>query len=518
RFDGRFFIGVLTTGIYCRSICPAVSPKSCNVRYFPTAAAAAEAGLRPCLRCRPEAAPGTPAWLGTSATVRRALRLIQEGALDSASVETLAERVGIGPRHLHRLFIEHVGASPLAVAQTRRLHFAKRLIDDTRLSMTEIALASGVGSVRRFNDAFRHTYGRAPRELRRGKPLAAAGDDALSLRLAYRPPYDWAAMLDFLAARALPGIERVTPDAYARTVCVNGSSGWIEVRHVPAAHALELAVHGFDSMALFGISQRVRQMFDLTAEPAAVGAILRRDRLLAPLLKRRPGLRVPGAWDPFELAVRAVLGQQVSVAAARTFATRILARHGEPLKDGVAGLTYLFPEPKALASADLTDVGLTRQRTSTLNALAKAVFSGAVCFGDAATAEEVRTALLEVPGIGAWTAEYVALRALADPDAFPAADLVLRRMAGKSAPLTETTLQGRAENWRPWRAYAVMHLWRAATDQDAGRRRGPQHKRGKHDVSLDPAKSGRRTAADGRPGRSLRRELPAWPAPGETAG
>src|SRR5690242_21052655 len=232
RFDGRFFIGVTSTGIYCRPICPAPTAKQRNVRYFPSAAAAAEAGFRPCLRCRPEAAPGTPAWLGTSATVRRGLRLIHEGALDRESVEALATRLGIGPRHLHRLFIQHVGASPLAVAQTRRLHFAKRLIDDTRLSMTDIALASGFGSLRRFNDAFHNTYGRAPRELRRDRRSEPKGD-ALTLRLAYRPPYDWDGLLAFFAARALTGVERVSGDSYARSVSLNGAQGWIEVRPVP---------------------------------------------------------------------------------------------------------------------------------------------------------------------------------------------------------------------------------------------------------------------------------------------
>jgi AraC family transcriptional regulator of adaptative response / DNA-3-methyladenine glycosylase II len=464
RFDGRFFIGVLTTGIYCRPICPAPDSKRQNVRYYPSAAAAAEAGFRPCLRCRPEAAPGTPAWLGTSATVRRALRLIHEGALDGEGVEELAERLGVSSRHLHRLFIEHVGASPLAVAQTRRLHFAKHLINDTQLPMTDIAMASGFGSLRRFNDAFRRTYKRAPRELRRERK-GAERQDALTLKLSYRPPYDWDAILAFFATRAIPGVERVTADSYARTVCVNGAGGWIEVRPVAKADALELVVHDLEPAALLSISQRVRQMFDLGAEPDEVRRVLKQDKLLAPLLRRRPGLRVPGAWDPFELSVRAVLGQQVSVAAARTFATRIVAAHGTPLASTAEGLTHLFPEPKALAAADLSAVGLTRRRTATLAALSTGVFKGEVCFSSAAAMEDARDALLQVPGIGAWTAEYVALRALADPDAFPAGDLVLQRVAGGRRRLTEKALRERAEAWRPWRAYAVMHLWRSTSDE-----------------------------------------------------
>ncbi|HLW74074.1 MAG TPA: AlkA N-terminal domain-containing protein [Gammaproteobacteria bacterium] len=470
RFDGRFFIGVKTTGIYCRPICPAPRCKRWNVKYYPSAAAAAEAGYRPCLRCRPEAAPGTPAWLGTSATVRRGLRLIQEGALDNGSVEQLAERLGIGPRHLHRLFIRHLGASPLAVAQTRRLHFAKRLIDDTRLAMTDIALASGFGSLRRFNDAFHKTYGRAPRELRRERSADAAKADALTLKFAYRPPYDWAAIRDFLATRAMPGVERVDGDVYARAVSVNGVHGWIEVRPVPKEDALELSVHELGPAALFGIVYRVRQMFDLAADPADVRQVLKKDTLLAPLLRRRPGLRVPGAWDPFELAVRAVLGQQVSVAAARTFAARIVAHYGTPLAGlGPAApgeLTHLFPAPEVLAKADLARIGLTTARAKALNALAAAVVKREVCFSEAVPGDELRTALTRIPGIGNWTAEYVAMRALSDPDAFPAEDLVLRRVASPRKPLTAKALLERAEHWRPWRAYAVLHLWRAASDEN----------------------------------------------------
>ena len=461
RFDGRFFIGVTSTGIYCRPICPAPTAKQRNVRYFPSAAAAAEAGFRPCLRCRPEAAPGTPAWLGTSATVRRALRLIHEGALDAQSVEQLATRLGIGPRHLHRLFIQHVGASPLAVAQTRRLHFAKRLIDDTRLAMTDIALASGFGSLRRFNDAFRSTYGRAPRELRRERKGDAASDGALRLKLAYRPPYDWAAIRAFLSLRAVPGVERVEGDSYARSVSVGDKTGWIEIHPVPEADALELVMHGLGAESLFVVVSRVRQMFDLAADPADVRAVLKKDPLLAPLLRKRPGLRVPGAWDSFEIAVRAVLGQQVSVAAARTFATRIVQAHGTPLAAGSEGITHLFPSPALLAQADLRDIGLTGARARTLNALAAAVRDGRVDLGQG---EELRPELTAVPGIGAWTAEYVAMRGLSDPDAFPGGDLVLQRMAGGHRRLTEKQLLERAEAWRPWRAYAVLHLWGAASD------------------------------------------------------
>lgn len=463
RFDGKFFIAVTSTGIYCRPVCPAPSPKKANIRYYTTAAAAAEAGFRPCLRCRPEAAPGTPAWLGTSAVVRRALKLIQDGVLDRASVDALATRLGMGPRHLHRLFVQHVGASPITVAQTRRLHFAKHLLDETDLPMTQIALAAGFGSLRRFNDTFQRTYRRAPRELRRQRRRGLTGEagDAVVLKLAFRPPYDWAHVRDFLATRAVPGVERVDARGYARTVASDGGHAVVCVRAVDGEDALELRVLGAAPAALFQFSAAARRAFDLAADPARIALAFKRDPLLAPLVKQRPGLRIPGAWAPFECAVRAVLGQQVSVAAGRTLAARLVARVGRPIASGTDGLTHLFPSPAAIAVADLAGLGLTQARAAALRALARAVAEGAVDFD--APVEEVSAALELLPGIGAWTAQYVALRALGEPDAFPAADLVLRRVAaaGGSA-LTARALAVRAEAWRPWRAYAVLHLWRAA--------------------------------------------------------
>ena len=464
RFDGKFFIAVTSTRIYCRPVCPVPSPKSANIRYYATAAAAAEAGYRPCLRCRPEAAPGTPAWLGTSAVVRRALQLIQEGALDASSVDALAARVGIGPRHLHRLFVQHVGASPVVVAQTRRLHFAKRLLDETNLRMTEIALAAGFGSLRRFNHAFQTTYRRAPRDLRRQRREASAvGGGEVVLRLAYRPPYDWAQVRDFLAKRAVPGVERVDARGYARTVSVDRGHVIVCVRALEGEHALELRARGAAPAALFQLCAAARRTFDLTADPARIALALRADPLLGPLVARRPGLRIPGAWDPFECAVRAVLGQQVSVAAGRTLAARLVARAGRAVAGGGDGLTHLFPSPSALAAANLDGLGLPGARVRALQALAAAVVGRTLDLS--ASAEEVAARLEALPGFGAWTAQYVALRALGEPDAFPAADLVLRRLAASDGvPLTTRALEARAEAWRPWRGYAVMHLWRAAGD------------------------------------------------------
>lgn len=471
RFDGKFFIAVTSTGIYCRPICPSRYAKRAHVRFFGSPAAAEAAGFRPCLRCRPEAAPGTPAWLGTAAVVRRALRLIEGGALDEDSVQSLAGRLGIGPRHLLRLFVRHVGASPVAVAQTRRLHFAVCLLEETRLPITQIAMAAGFGSCRRFNDAFRNTYRRAPSELRRAKRSGAATSDRkeVVLRLAYRPPYDWDHLLSFLAARSISGVERIEAGEYARTVACEGGHAIIRVAPVPGEDALELRVAGAPPASLLQLSTVARRVFDLAADPQRIGLELASDALVGPLLRARPGLRIPGAWDPFECAVRAVLGQQVSVAAGRTYAVRLVERAGLAIRSGTEGLTHLFPDARTLAEASLDSLGITRSRAATLRALAHAVLARRIDFS--AAPEEVIAALSAIPGIGAWTAQYVALRALGEPDALPAGDLVLRRMAATAErPLTVQELEERARFWQPWRGYAVMHLWRTAAARTQVRR------------------------------------------------
>jgi AraC family transcriptional regulator, regulatory protein of adaptative response / DNA-3-methyladenine glycosylase II len=464
RFDGKFFIAVTSTGIYCRPICPSRYAKRAHVRFFGSPAAAEAAGFRPCLRCRPEAAPGTPAWLGTAAVVRRALRLIEGGALDEDSVEALAGRLGIGPRHLLRLFVRHVGASPLAVAQTRRLHFAVCLLEETRLPITQIAMAAGFGSCRRFNDAFRNTYRRAPSELRRAERAGstARASEEVVLRLAYRPPYDWDHVRTFLGARAVTGVERVDAGGYARTVACDGGHAIIRVAPLRGEDALELRVTGAPPAMLLQLSTVARRVFDLAADPQRIGVELAADALVAPLVRARPGLRIPGAWEPFECAVRAVLGQQVSVAAGRTYAARLVEQVGCSIRSGAEGLTHLFPDAATLAAARLESLGVTRSRAATLRALAHAVLERRIDFG--AAPEEVITALTAIPGIGAWTAQYVAMRALGEPDAMPAGDLVLRRMAGRRS-MSVHELEERARAWRPWRAYAVMHLWRAAAAQ-----------------------------------------------------
>jgi len=473
RFDGKFYIAVTSTGIYCRPICPSRYAKRANVRFFGSPAAAEAAGFRPCLRCRPEAAPGTPAWLGTAAVVRRALRLINEGALDEDSVEALAARLGIGARHLLRLFARHVGASPLAVAQTRRLHFAVCLLEQTTLPITQIALAAGFGSSRRFNDAFRNTYRRPPREMRRARRRGgAAGGEEVVLRLAYRPPYDWQHLCEFLRTRAVPGVERVDTRGYARTVACEGGHALVCVRALAGEDALELRVAGAPPATLLQLASTARRVFDLAADPARIGAELAADPLVGPLVRQRPGLRIPGAWDPFECAVRAVLGQQVSVAAGRTFAHRLVAHAGLALRGGGDGLTHLFPTPASLAGADLSGLGLTRTRAATLHALARAVLEGRIDF--TASPNELVAAMAALPGIGPWTAQYVLMRALAEPDALPTADLVLRRVAGNGGGmLSGRQLEERAREWQPWRSYAVVHLWRAAARGAAARECAP---------------------------------------------
>jgi AraC family transcriptional regulator of adaptative response / DNA-3-methyladenine glycosylase II len=455
RFDGKFFIAVLSTGIYCRPICPA---RLCStVRYYASAAEAAAAGFRPCLRCRPEAAPGSPAWSGTSAVVRRALRLIHEGALDKASVEELAMRVGMGTRHLHRLIVAQVGASPLAIAQTRRLHFAKRLLDDTNLPVTQIALASGYGSVRRFNGAIKATYKRSPRELRKKRAHGDDGADQITLRLAYRPPYDWDHVICFLSSRAIPGIEKVDSGSYARTVRTSIGHALVKITACDDAHALQMQVRGAPPADLFELSAIARRVFDLAADPVQIADAFRTDPLLGPLAARRPGLRIAGSWDPFECAVRALLDARASTQVARTIASRLVAQFGEPI-DGVDELTHLFPSPNALAEADLNDLGLTSAQIDVMHALASAVRDGVVCFSD--SVEDITRALVNVPGVGQNIAQLVALRAFGEPDAFPTTDLDLRRRAAvNGAALTARALEARAEAWRPWRGYAAFHLW-----------------------------------------------------------
>ena len=464
RFDGKFFIGVLTSRVYCRSICPAPTAKEKNVRYFPSAAAAAEAGFRPCLRCRPECSPGTPAWLGTSNTVSRALRLIGESGLEDGGVEGLAERLGVGSRHLRRLFLRHLGATPSAVAQTRRLHFSKKLIDETRLPMNQVALASGFGCVRRFNAGILTAFHRTPTQLRRlVRQTVMQPENQYLFRLRFRPPYDWNGILAFLAPRATPGVEAVELGSYRRSISLDGDHGYFEISLDERNNNLVVRVQFGNPRSLFFIVERIRAMFDLNADWAAIAQGLRTEIALASRINAHPGLRVPGCWTGFELATRAVLGQQVSVKGATTLAGRVVKTFGQPFH-GASGLTHLFPTPEVLAKARLASIGLPRARAETIQALARAVCSGQIRFDGIVDSEAFLTRLREIAGIGKWTAQYVAMRALGEPDAFPCGDLgLLHALKLESS----RELEQRAEAWRPWRAYAAMYLWSIASEYRA---------------------------------------------------
>lgn len=459
--DGRIFVGVTSTGIYCRPICPARTPKPENILFFPSAAAAQEAGFRPCLRCRPEISPDAAAWRGTSNTVSRALALIGEGLLDGESgVEALADRLGVGERQLRRLFDQHLGAPPIAVAQTRRILFAKQLIQDTQLSMTDVAAASGFGSVRRFNDAFRKLYRRPPSELRRRRSGAMS---TVTLKLGFRPPYDWDAIVSFLGARAIAGVDLVDGARYMRTIEIAGQYGSVEV--APGQRHLTATIRFPKVNALLGIVARLRRLFDLDADVASIGAHLSGDAALAPLVSLRPGLRTPGAWDGFELAIRAILGQQVTVTAARNLASKLVERVGVTVGPDVTGdarLCRIFPSPARVVAADLSTMPMPRARIAALKALAEAAEADPRLLDPVGTFDEALERLLALPGFGPWTAQYWALRALRDSDAFPAADVALLRhpaMSDNGNRPTPKALLARAEVWRPWRAYAAQHLW-----------------------------------------------------------
>jgi AraC family transcriptional regulator of adaptative response / DNA-3-methyladenine glycosylase II len=490
RFDGRFFIAVRTTGIYCRPICPARCPELANIVFYPSAAAAQEAGYRPCLRCRPECSPRLAAWRGTANTVSRALALIAGGALDGErrDVGELASRLGLGERQLRRLFRRHLGASPVAVAQTKRVLFAKQLLHETRMRMIDVSLAAGFGSVRRFNAMFQRLYGRPPSALRRKRFNAAMAPShagsAITLTLSYAPPYDWPAMIGFLAARAIPGIEVVESHRYLRSIDLGGSHGTLEVAPLAGRDALAATIRFAGVRPLPAIVERVRRVFDLGADVETITQQLAEDPRLAPLVAARPGLRVPGAWDGFELAVRAILGQQITVAGARRLAGRLVAAHGEPLacggapgaagelgasgKSGKSGLTAVFPRPARLAATGTTalaSLGMPRARAAALVALARMAAADPHLFDPDASLDTAVARLRSLPGIGAWTAHYIAMRALREPDAFPAADVgLLRAMAGADGVRPNpAALLARAEAWRPWRAYAAQHLWTSGT-------------------------------------------------------
>ena len=470
RFDGKFFIGVRTTKVYCRPTCPARTCKESNVRYFASAAAAAEAGFRPCLRCRPECSPGTLAGAGTQNTVARALRLIGESGLEDGGVESLADRLGVGSRHLRRLFLRYLGATPSAVAHTRRLHFTKKLIDETRLPMTQVAIASGFGCVRRFNDCIRRVYRRTPTQLRHLAGKHAVGREGQYVfHLHFRPPYNWKRMLEFLSARTTPGVEAVEGGVYSRTISLQGSHGYFEVSLDEEHNRITARIEFGDPRALFVIIERIGAMFDLRADWAVIARTLRAD----PLLERRVGIeagtRVAGCWDGFELVTRAIVCHRDETDASQAIMSKTVKGFGRAFL-ATKGLTHLFPSAEVLMSADMENIGVTRERASAIRAIARAVHEHRIRFDQIADGGALLARLREIPGIAKAIEQHVVMRVLRDPDAFPSADPVLRRMMGKRSA---RELEDYSAVWRPWRAYAAMQLWQKWDD---ARSKAPKRK------------------------------------------
>jgi AraC family transcriptional regulator, regulatory protein of adaptative response / DNA-3-methyladenine glycosylase II len=472
RFDGVFFVGVTTTGIYCRPICPARTAGRDRCRFFPDAAAAEKAGFRPCLRCRPELAPGLAPVDAVGRTARIAADRIEAGALnDGGSVEKLARELGLSARHLRRAVRREYGVSPIELAQTRRLLLAKHLLTESDLPIVRIAFASGFESVRRFNALFRSRYRLTPGRMRRSA-AKRPGRESLRLTLAYRPPIAWEAMLGFLAGRATAGVERVEGVRYLRTASIGPHRGWLKVEPIPGRDALAVEVDLGLMPALPEVLARLKNLFDLAARPEMIAAHLRRDPRIAPAVDHLPGLRVPGAFDGFELASRAILGQRVSVRAATTLAGRLADRFGESIETPFPGLDRISPSADRLAEADageLVGLGIAAPRAAAIRAIAAAAARREIDLQPGPDPDAVVAALQGFPGVGDWTAQYIAMRALRWPDAFPTGDLGLLRASGVGSA---RTLHAEAEAWRPWRSYAAMYLWSASAE---GKRNHEKH-------------------------------------------
>ena len=463
RFDGWFFTAVVTTGIYCRPSCPAVSPRPANMRFFPSAAACQQAGFRACKRCRPDASPGSPEWNQRADVVARAMRLIADGVVDREGVPGLAARLGYSTRQIERQLLAELGAGPLALARAQRAQTARLLIETTSLAMADIAFAAGFASVRTLNDTVREVFALAPTDLRARAPRSDRGGTAgaLTLRLPFRAPLNPDNLFGHLAATAVPGVEECRDGAYRRTLRLPYGHGVVALSPRPDHIACRLTLSDLRDLTV--ATSRCRRMLDLDADPVAVDDRLRADPVLAPLVDKAPGRRVPRTVDEAEFAVRAVLGQQVSTAAARTHAARLVTAHGEPVDDPEGGLTHLFPEPAALASVDPEALAMPRSRRTTLTTLVRRLADGDIRLGPDSDRPETRARLLSLPGFGPWTADVIAMRALGDPDAFLPTDLGVRRAARElGLPSTPAALTARATAWRPWRAYAVQYLW--ATD------------------------------------------------------
>ncbi|GGY62636.1 AraC family transcriptional regulator [Marinobacter zhanjiangensis] len=456
RYDGQLYVGVRSTGIYCRPVCPAIRPRPGNCRFFASAALAEHCGFRPCLRCRPELAPGLAPMDGTRRLARALVDRIHGGALEEAGLDALANEFHLSSRQVRRVIMAEFGVSPLAIARTRRLLLAKQLLTDSDLRLVDVAFASGFASVRQFNRVFRKTYGLTPSNLRRSRAFPA--EEGIPLRLGFRPPLAWEALTMFLVSRSDGHTQGLVDGHYVRTLRVGGATGWLAARPV-ADNVLQVRLSSSLLHCLPALQQPLRQLFDLDADPRGIVRCLEGDEQLAPLVRQTPGLRLPGTLDGFELALRAILGQQISVKAATTVFRRIVERFGEPMDTPFPGLDRLSPTAERIAGLsqqDLLDCGLTRRRADTVLALARAAADDSLRLTASADREKTRQQLLALPGIGPWTTEYIAMRALGDPDAFPGSDLGLLRGTGVDKP---AELEKRSQQWRPWRAYVACHVW-----------------------------------------------------------
>jgi AraC family transcriptional regulator of adaptative response / DNA-3-methyladenine glycosylase II len=457
RFDGMFYTAVKTTGIYCRPVCPAKTPNRSNCAFFETAAAAEAAGYRPCLRCRPELSPGSHAPNGNADLAQQFMQQVQVDGLFGESIESAAQRLGVSSRHLRRVVEEQCGVSPIELVRTTRLLFARRLLSTTDLAISSIAFGSGFGSLARFNHAFRSQYALTPTEFRGRTSRLRSRGSAVGLTLACREPFAWETMLEYLRKRAVPGVESVEDGRYWRTMRVGGQTGWLSVGR--ANGGIDVGVSDELATQLLAVAGRVRRMFDLDTSPESIGNVLRADRRLRPYVERNPGLRVPGSCDGFELTVRAILGQQVTVAAASTLSGRLVLRFAEPAPGAPAGLTHWPVQPAALAGAAVEDIaaaGIPFARAATIREFARCVVSGEIDLQGPRSIKRFG----EIRGIGEWTQQYVGMRVFRWPDSFPAGDLGLRRALG----LEKKQLERIAENWRPWRAYAAMYLWTGSVE------------------------------------------------------
>ncbi len=465
RFDGWFITAVRTTGIYCRPSCPTpVRPKRENVQFYPTAAAAQLAGYRACKRCRPDASPGSPEWNVRGDLVGRAMRLIADGTVDRDGVAGLARRLAVSERHLHRLLLSELGAGPLAIARAQRAQTARVLIETTDLPFTQVAFAAGFESIRQFNDTVREVFALTPTALRTaGRRRADIADGVLTLRLPYRPPLDWQALAGWLRTRALPGVAEVNGRVYRRTLRLPRGAGVVALEPVDTHIQCTLRL---ESMAdLTSAVRQCRRLLDLDADPLSVVEVLSKDRRLSSIVKKRPGLRAPGAVDGTELAIQAVLGQQVSLAAARTLSSRLVTAHGDVIKIADPTLTHLFPHAASIADADLARLGVPATRRATLRAVARAVADGTLALDPGADRTETYHQLVQLPGIGEWTAGYIVMRALGDPDTFLPSDLGIKKAVARlGIGSNARAISDHAVAWRPWRSYATHQLWATLSD------------------------------------------------------